>query len=131
MQGTFPDETRPTSLSFLKASGALSADEIAVLRPSDLSLESVLSLADLPIPGFATSSATSFASKPESLGEQKKAGMSVGGKAQEEEEEAKVGVVEFADTDLGATVVECSSNSEASEGILQVISCLLSVALFL
>lgn len=29
-------------------------------------------------------------------------------------------LMEFADTELGATVVECSSNSELSAGVLQV-----------
>ena len=35
-------------------------------------------------------------------------------------EAAEEGVVEFADTEAGACVFECSSNSETSEGILQV-----------
>ena len=77
--------------------------------PSDLSLESVVSLADLPIPGFPRSSEADHE-------DDKKEDTSDA----EEDGDTGEGLVEFADVELGATVVECSSNSETSGGILQV-----------
>lgn len=91
-----------------------------MLRPSDLSLESVVSLADLPIPGFPkTSPEASDSSSPlGGGGDEKEADMEKGAGGDDTEEE-KEEVTEFADTELGATVVECSSNSTSSGGLLQ------------
>lgn len=98
-----------------------------MLRPADLSLESVISLADLPIPGFPKSSEKPPGSSP-TEGSEGKDGADVraaeaagAGDADDEvEEESEEDVMEFAYTELGASVVECSSNSETSGGILQV-----------
>lgn len=93
-----------------------------MLRPADLSLESVVGLADLPIPGFPKS--PDLLSPEEGLEDKSGAGVganagagNVDGEVKEEEEED---VMEFAYTELGASVVECSSNSETSGGMLQV-----------
>ena len=118
-----------------KASGALAADEIAVLRLPDLSLEGIVGLADLPIPGFSESrSPEAPPGDDKGLGDR---GAAVGGvvdrdekeeveekeekeEEHEEQDEEEEEVVGFAFTDLGAFVAECSSNSETSGGILQV-----------
>lgn len=100
-----------------------------MLRPVDLSLESVVSLADLPIPGFPKSPDVLPESSPKE-GSEGKGGANAGAGAgagsgvvgdgvTAEEEDA----MEFACTELGAFVVECSSNSETSGGILQVLLC--------
>lgn len=105
-----------------KASGALSADELAVLSPSDLSLESVVSLADLPIPGFPETSGASPASPGEGVGQKHRTLAETGGVGDTHEVEEggeEEDVMEFAYTDFGASVVECSSNSEFSGGLLQ------------
>ncbi|CAM9143892.1 unnamed protein product [Scytosiphon promiscuus] len=102
-----------------KVSGALSADEIAILSPEGLSLESVVSLADLPIPGFPEASPSSSGKGVEKDYE-RVAGAGGEGDTQEVDQgEEEEDVVEFACTDLGASVVECSSNSESSGGLLQ------------
>lgn len=113
----------PVSINKIQASGALSADEIAVLRPSDLSLVEVVSLADLPIPGFPASPTEARQAKPEDgLEEKQEVGMT-GAHGPEDggvEEVAETeDVMEFAYADLGASVAECSSNSELSGGVLQ------------
>lgn len=125
----------PGSYALLwQASGALSAHEIAVLRPSDLSLESIISLADLPIPGFPRTSAE--ASATAGNGNAKKAnceevtgdsggniptasslGVAEGKTGEEEEPEV---LIEFADASVGAVVTGCSSNYDTSGGVLQV-----------
>lgn len=94
-----------------------------MLRPSDLSLESVVSLADLPISGFPKSPEAGSDPRLEGLKGRENAGMTArtedggdGGVVEAAEE----GMVEFADTEAGACVFECSSSSETSGGILQV-----------
>lgn len=93
-----------------------------MLRPADLSLESVVALADLPIPGFPKSPEVLPEPSPKEGSEDKGGAIASAGvvgdevKAEEEEDD----VMEFACTELGAFVVECSSNSETSGGILQV-----------
>lgn len=106
-------------ISPVQASGALSADEIAVLRPSDLSLEGVISLADLPIPGFPKS-ARADTSRPQGGESEACVGDGDGGNGEEDMVDEDEEMMEFADTDVGAAVVECSSNSETSGGMLQV-----------
>lgn len=111
----------PSIPSPVQASGALSADEIAVLRPSDLSLEGVISLADLPIPGFPKSAeAEADAACPQGGEKEACAGDGDGGNEEEKMVDEEEHMMEFADTDVGAAVVECSSNSETSGGMLQV-----------
>lgn len=109
----------PSIPSSVQASGALSADEIAVLRPSDLSLEGVISLADLPIPGFPKS-AEADAACPQGRENEACASDGDGGNEEEKMVDEEEHTMEFADTDVGAAVVECSSNSETSGGMLQV-----------
>ena len=93
-----------------------------MLRPSDLSLESVVSLADLPIPGFPKSSEAANDSQQDDLKGQENARVPArveGGGDGGGEDAAGDGVVEFADTEAGAFVLECSSNAETSGGVLQ------------
>lgn len=106
-----------------KASGALSADEIAVLSLVDLSLESVVSLADVPIPGFPETCEASRSSPGQGREEKSEAlagADGVGDTREVQEREEEKDAMEFAYADLGASVVECSSNSESSGGLLQV-----------
>eukprot|EP00752_Nemacystus_decipiens_P002251 g2132.t2 len=121
-----------------KASGALAADEIAVLGLSDLSLEGVVGLTDLPVPGFPDYRSPDATTGDGIVleGEGKGATVAGGGggdekeepeekeEKEEKEEEGDEEEVEevfmgFAYTDLGAFVTECSSNSETSGGMLQ------------
>lgn len=92
-----------------------------MLRPSDLSLESVVSLADLPISGFPKSSEAADISLVAGLKKRENARVAAeeGGDGGGVEAAEEGGVVEFADTEAGACVFMCSSNAETSEGILQ------------
>lgn len=128
-----------------KASGALAAEEIAVLRLSDLSLEGVIGLADLPVPGFpeyrsleapaggdkgveggegeaAAAAGGVDGDEKEEVGEKDEKEEEKKEEEQEEEEDEEE-IMGFAYTDLGAFVTECSSNPETSGGILQVCMC--------
>lgn len=116
------------SSSLSKASGALSAHELAVLRPSDLSLESILSLADLPLPGFPSTSDGSAirgarnGDQVEDKANQRDSGDVLhSSNALDTDRPGEDDLVEFADAATGAVVARCSSNSDTSGGVLQVI----------